>query len=479
MGGKGGFWQVLYFPRGRFLFPPGFVFVGVPRQPPGVLLMAVPAQVAEVAVARRVARLAGHVAGLRPVDANAAVVRRAASAALDGGAGEAHVFVMAAARTPMGAFQGALAHVQAPELGALAIKAALEKAGVAPAAVDTCVMGNVLSAGVGQAPARQAALLAGLPTSTCCTTVNKVCSSGLKAVTMCAQAIKLGESRVAVCGGFESMSNAPYLLPNARQGYRMGNQAVSDSMLRDGLWDPLGDRHMGSIAEGTARARGISRERQDAHALRSFERARAAQAKGSFDDEVVGVPGKPAKRGAEAPLVSRDEPPDTADLSRLPSLRPAFAKDGTVTAGNASVIADGAAALVLGDASAPGERVARILAWADAELDPSDFPIAPSSAVKLALARAKLAPSDIDAWEINEAFSAVDIANKELIGLAEDAPHVNADGGGVALGHPIGASGARILVTLLGVLKRRGGRRGVAAICNGGGGSTAVVVELL
>lgn len=396
------------------------------------------------------------------------------------------MYILAAVRTPMGAFQGALSHLSAPELGARAIEEAVKRARVKTEHVDTCVMGNVLSAGVGQAPARQAALLAKLPASVCCTTVNKVCASGLKALTMCAQAIRLGESRLAVAGGFESMTNAPYLLPSARSGWRMGHRVAEDAMIRDGLWDPLGDRHMGAIAEATARQRGISREEQDAHATRSFERARAAVARGDFEGEIVGVPAKVDKKGqaasADVMLVTHDEPPDAVNLAKLAKLKPAFAKDGTVTAGNASVIADGAAALLLGGDDAPvdpSRRIARVLAWADAELQPGDFPIAPASAVKLALERANLGVEDIDAWEINEAFSAVDLANKQLLGLPADAVHVNADGGGVALGHPIGASGARILVTLIGVLRRRGGRRGVADICNGGGGATAVVVELM
>ena len=391
--------------------------------------------------------------------------------------------VVGVARTPMGAFQGALARLSAPELGAAAIRAALARSGVPAEAVQEVVMGNVLSAGLGQAPARQAALAAGLPSSACCTTVNKVCASGLKAVAMARQSIALGEADVVVAGGMESMSNCPHYLPQARAGLRLGHGATQDGLLQDGLWDPHRDAHMGTLGERCAAQHGVERTDQDAHALESRRRAAAAHAEGIFRREIcpVEVPG--VRRGGPSTLVEADDAlarADLADAERLRGMRPAFQRDGgTITAGNASPLSDGAAALVIVSGAKAEELglpvLATVEAAADAEQAPELFPTTPALAIPEALRRAGLRTEDIDCFEINEAFSAVDLMNRRLLGLPDE--KVNVHGGAVALGHPLGASGARILVTLLGALQARGGTYGCAAICNGGGGASAAVLR--
>jgi acetyl-CoA C-acetyltransferase len=386
------------------------------------------------------------------------------------------VVIVGAARTPIGAFQGALASVVAPRLGATAIKAALERAGVKPEQVDEVYMGCVLQAGVGQAPARQAALFAGLPNTVPCTTVNKVCGSGLKSVMLAAQAIELGEADVVVAGGMESMSNAPYYLTKARTGYRMGNDTLVDGMIKDGLWDVYNDFHMGSAGEMCAKSESISRGAQDEFALESTRRAQAAQAKGLFTSEIVAVeiPGK-----AGPTLVTEDEGPKNAKPDKIPGLKPVFAKDGTITAANASSINDGGAALVLTTrerATKEGWPVlASIKGFASAARKPEEFTIAPTDAINKVLEKLSLKTGDIDLYEINEAFAVVAIANNRKLNL--DANKVNVRGGAVCLGHPIGASGARILVTLLQTMKDENKKRGLASLCIGGGEGVALVVE--
>jgi acetyl-CoA C-acetyltransferase len=386
------------------------------------------------------------------------------------------VVIVGAARTPIGSFLGELAGVRAPQLGAIAIKEALARARVAPVEVGEVYMGCVLPAGVGQAPARQAAIFAGIGHGTPCTTVNKVCGSGLKSVLLGAQAIAAGDVDVVVAGGMESMSNTPYLVPKAREGLRMGNASLVDSMVNDGLWDVYNDFHMGTAAELCAKEKGIDRAAQDAFARESYTRALAAQSSGAFKAEIVPVE-IATKKGRK--LVEIDEEPGRGDVEKLASLRPAFQKDGTVTAGNASSINDGAAAIVLMSREAAEKRelepLARVVAGGQHAQAPEWFTTAPAVAIENALRKAKLAVSDIDLFEINEAFSVVSLINNRLLGL--DPAKVNVHGGAVALGHPIGASGARILVTLLYAMKARGARRGVASLCIGGGEGIALVVE--
>jgi len=386
------------------------------------------------------------------------------------------VVVVGAARTPVGSFLGALAAVPAPRLGAAAIREALRRAGVDPGAVDEVIMGNVLQAAVGQAPARQAALFAGLPDKTPCWTLNKVCGSGLKAVISGAQAIALGDADVVVAGGMESMSNAPHYL-RARAGTRMGNAELVDGMVFDGLTDAYDGRHMGLWAEETATAQGISRAQQDEYALESTRRAQEAQRKGLFQAEIVPVELE-GKKG-EKTLVSEDEGPRNARPDKIATLKPVFKKDGTITAANASSLNDGGAAVVLmsGDRARKEGRpvLARLAAWGGAARKPGEYTIAPNDAIRLTLDRAGLRIADVDLWEINEAFAVVSVANNRLLGL--DGRTVNVRGGAVALGHPIGASGARILVTLLHAMADEGKRRGLASLCIGGGEAVAVVVE--
>jgi len=387
------------------------------------------------------------------------------------------VVIVSAARTPIGSFLGELAAVPAPQLGAVALRAAIERAHVDPTEIGEVFMGCVLAAGLGQAPARQAAMAAGLPSSVGAVTVNKVCGSGLKAVILAAQAIAAHDVDVALAGGMESMSQAPYLLPKAREGLRMGHAQLLDSVVHDGLWDVYGQVHMGTCAELCAKEKKITREMQDAHAAASYQRALDAQANGKFAAEIVPVP--VAQRKGPPKEVAEDEEPKRGDIGKLPALRPAFQKDGTVTAGNASSLNDGAAALVLMAADVAARRglkpLARIVAHAQHAQDPAWFTTAPAGAIKKLLARAGWTLNDVHRWEINEAFSVVSVANNQLLDL--DPAHVNVWGGAVALGHPIGASGARVLVTLLSVLQDSDTTRGIASLCIGGGEGIALAVE--
>jgi acetyl-CoA C-acetyltransferase len=387
------------------------------------------------------------------------------------------VVIVGAARTPIGSFLGSLAAVTAPRLGAVAIRAALERSGVDPAAVDEVIMGNVLQAGEGQAPARQAALYAGLPDRTPAWTLNKVCGSGLKAVISGAQAIALGDAEVVVAGGMESMSNVPYYDRSVRTGARMGNVELVDGMIHDGLWDVYNQQHMGLCAEACATTHGISRSAQDEYALESTRRAIEAARSGAFRAEIVPVELE-GKKG-EKTVVAEDDGPKNARPDKIPSLKPVFRKDGSVTAANASSINDGAAAVVLMSAERAEREgrpvLARLKAWGGAARAPVEFTVAPADAVKLVLGKARLEPKDVDLWEINEAFAVVSLANNRLIGL--DGKNVNVRGGAVVLGHPIGASGARILVTLVYAMKDLGKRRGLASLCIGGGEAVALLVE--
>ncbi|KAJ1729505.1 Acetyl-CoA acetyltransferase A, mitochondrial [Coemansia biformis] len=383
------------------------------------------------------------------------------------------VVIASAVRTPVGRFRGALASLTAPELGAVAIRSAVDKAAIDPSLVKEVYMGNVLQAGEGQAPATQALIKAGLAESTPATTINKVCASGMKAVMLAAQNIQLGIQPAMVAGGMESMSNVPFYAPRARE---YGHAELADGIVKDGLWDVYNQIHMGGCAENTARKHGITREMQDAHAISSYKRAAAAWEAGVFANEVVPVTVRTRKGDR---LVSVDEEYTNVNFDKVSALRPVFAKDGTVTAANASTINDGASALLLLAADrAAGlgvQPLARIVSYADAATLPIDFPLAPSLAVPIALDRAGLAVKDIALWEFNEAFSVVARVNEKILGL--DPAKVNIAGGAVALGHPIGSSGARIVVTLTHLLKP--GQFGCAAICNGGGGASAIVIQRL
>lgn len=386
--------------------------------------------------------------------------------------------IVAGVRTPIGALNGALAAVPAPRLGAACVAALLRRAGVPADRVDEVLLGNVLAAGVGQNPARQAALLAGLPPSVGATTVNKVCGSGLKAVMLADQAIRLGEAALVVAGGMESMSRAPYLLTKAREGYRLGHGALVDSLIHDGLWDLQGDAHMGTYGDRCAAELGFSRAEQDDFAVRSHNRARAAVEQGVFADEIVPV--EVTVKGAST-TVEADEGPARFDEAKLRALKPAFGAGGTVTAGNASSINDGAAALLVASEAAARELglapVARIVGAATHSREPEWFTLAPIGALETLLAKVGWTAGEVDLYEINEAFAAVAMAAERALGLP--AEKVNVHGGAVALGHPIGCSGARILVTLLTALRRRGGRRGVATLCIGGGEAVALAVEMV
>lgn len=389
------------------------------------------------------------------------------------------VVIASYARTPMGGFQGALSGASATELGAAAVRAAVERSGIAPEAVQQIVMGCVLPAGLGQAPARQAALGAGLPLGVEASTVNKMCGSGMQAAIMAHDALAAGTVDVVVAGGMESMSNAPYLLAKHRGGARIGHDVVKDSMYLDGLEDAYTPgKLMGAFAEDAAGAYQFSRADQDAYAIASLERALAAQASGAFDREIVSVEIK-GRKGVET--VSTDEQPPKADAARIPTLKPAFAKDGTITAANASSISDGAAALVLTRASVAQKLgltpVARIMGHAGHAHEPGLFTTAPVPAMKKALKRAGWSVADVDLFEVNEAFAVVAMIAMKELGL--DHAKVNVNGGATALGHPIGASGARILATLLSALQARGGKRGLASLCIGGGEATAMAVELI
>jgi acetyl-CoA C-acetyltransferase len=385
--------------------------------------------------------------------------------------------IVSACRTPVGSFRGSLSSLTAPRLGAIVVREALRRAGVRGEDVDEVIMGNVLSAGVGQAPARQAAIFGGLPTSVECMTVNKVCGSGLKAVMLAAQAIRLGDARVVVAGGMESMSNAPYLLEKARDGYRMGNAELVDAMIKDGLLDVYNNYHMGNAAELCARECQVPRAAQDEYAIMSYTRAQTAQKEGRFTKEIVPVEIKGPK--GETMTVTEDEDVRKTNFEKIPTLKPAFLKDGTVTAANASKINDGAAALVLTSATRAKELgvkpIAKIIAQASFARDPAWFTTAPADGITKVLKRANLTKDAIDLFEINEAFAVVTLAVNTMLGL--DINKVNVNGGAVAIGHPIGASGARILVTLLHAMEQRGARRGLATLCIGGGEASAVIVE--
>lgn len=385
------------------------------------------------------------------------------------------VFIVAAVRTPIGSFNGALSTLPATRMGAIVIKAALEKAGVSASAVNEVFMGNVLSANLGQAPANQASIYAGLPNTVPCTTVNKVCASGMKSIMLAAQSIQLGDNDVVVAGGMENMSAVPYYLDKARNGYKLGHGTLSDGIIRDGLWDPYKDFHMGNAAEICATEYKISREEQDAYASRSYKLAAAAFEKGYFKNEIVPVeiPGKTVV------TVVEDEDYKKVNFEKIPTLKPTFQKDGTITAANASNINDGAAALVL----VSGEKLkelglkplAKVISFADASQAPEWFTTTPVKAVNNALKKAGMTIDQMDFAEINEAFSCVPIANQRDLGV--DMEKVNVWGGAVALGHPIGCSGARIVVTLNSILHQNNAKYGVAGICNGGGGASAIIIE--
>jgi len=389
------------------------------------------------------------------------------------------VVIVSAVRTPMGSFGGALSSVPATALGAAAIKGALEKAGLSADAVEEVYMGNVLQANVGQAPARQAAMAAGIGNQVPCTTINKVCSSGMKAIMMGAQAIKAGDVEIIVAGGMENMSAVPHYLPTGRTGVKLGDISLVDGLVKDGLTDVYNAQHMGVCAELCAEEHQFTREDQDAFALESYRRSAAAWDGGKFANEVVPV-AVPQRRG-DASVVDTDEEYTKVNTDKVPQLRPVFKKDGTVTAANASTLNDGASAVVLMSASKAAELgldpIARITGYADAAQEPEWFTTAPAKALPKALAKAGITMDAVDFFEFNEAFSVVGLANMKLLGL--DAAKVNVHGGAVSLGHPLGASGARIITTLIGVLQQNGGKIGAAAICNGGGGASALVLELM
>ncbi|MGQ7856779.1 acetyl-CoA C-acyltransferase [Pedobacter sp. WC2501] len=388
------------------------------------------------------------------------------------------VVIVSAVRTPIGSFGGSLAQFSATQLGGFAIKAAIEKAGLKPEQIQEVYMGNVLSANVGQAPATQAAKFAGLPDLPA-TTINKVCASGTKAIMLAAQSIANGDNEIIIAGGMESMSNVPYYLDKARNGYRLGHGQITDGLVKDGLWDVYNDYHMGSAAELCATECHISREEQDNFAIESYKRAQAAQTSGKFANEIVAIEVKDRK--GEITLVDTDDEPTAVKFDKIQSLKPVFKKDGTVTAANASTLNDGAAALVLMSADKAKELgltpLAKILGYADAQQAPEWFTTAPSKAIPLALHKANINIKDVDYFEINEAFSVVSIANNQILELNDN--QVNVNGGAVSLGHPLGASGARIVVTLLSVLAQNNGKIGVAGICNGGGGASALVIKTL
>jgi acetyl-CoA C-acetyltransferase len=388
------------------------------------------------------------------------------------------VYIVSATRTPIGSFGGSLASLSATQLGSIVIKSAIEKAGLQPADIQEVYMGNVLSANLGQAPATQAAIFAGLPYIPA-TTVNKVCASGMKAIMLAAQSIANGDNDIVLAGGMENMSNVPYYLDKARDGYRLGNGQITDGLIKDGLWDVYNDYHMGSAAELCAIDCNVTREEQDAFAIESYKRAQQSQSEGKFKAEITPVELKDKK--GEVTLFADDEEPKTVKFDKIPTLKPVFKKEGTVTAANASTLNDGAAALVLmskDKADAMGIKpLAKIVSYADAQQAPEYFTTTPSKAIPLALHKAGLSSDQIDFFEINEAFSVVSVANNRLMNL--NPAKVNVNGGAVAIGHPLGASGARIIVTLINVLQQNNGKLGAAGICNGGGGASAMVIENL
>ncbi|MEE1885306.1 acetyl-CoA C-acyltransferase [Pedobacter flavus] len=388
------------------------------------------------------------------------------------------VVIVSAVRTAIGSFGGSLSGFSATQLGGIAIKGAIEKAGIKPEMVQEVFMGNVLSANLGQAPATQAAKFAGLPDLPA-TTINKVCASGTKSIMLAAQAIALGSIDIAIAGGMESMSNVPFYLDKARNGYRLGHGQLIDGLVKDGLWDVYNDYHMGSAAELCAVDCNISREDQDNYAINSYKRSQESVNNNKFAGEIIPVEIKDRK--GNVTVFDKDEEPFAVNFDKIPGLKPVFKKDGSVTAANASTLNDGAAALVLMSADKAKELglkpLAKVLSYADAQQAPEYFTTAPAQAIPRALANAGLSVADVDFFEINEAFSVVALANNQLLGITDK--NVNINGGAVALGHPLGASGARIVVTLLSVLQQENGKIGVAGICNGGGGASAIVIEKL
>jgi acetyl-CoA C-acetyltransferase len=389
------------------------------------------------------------------------------------------VVIVSGARTPIGSFQGAFSSLTGPKLGSIAIAEALKRSGLSGEDVDEVLMGCVLSGGVGQAPARQAALGAGLPIGVPCTTVNKVCGSGMKTIMMAAQAIRLGDANVVVAGGMESMTNAPYILEKARAGYRMGNGTLIDSMIHDGLWDPYNNCHMGNCGDATSAEFSITREQLDAFAEESYKRAQSAQANGLFNEEIVGV--EVPQRKGDPILVTEDEEPKSGDPSKFAKLRPAFSKEGVTTAANASSINDGGAAVVMTSAKFASERglkpIAKVVAYAQHAQEPQWFTTAPAFAIEKLLKKAGLSVNDIDLFEVNEAFAVVAMVVAQKVGIPSEKLNVN--GGAVALGHPIGMTGTRLVLTAAQELRRRGGKYAVCSPCIGGGEATAVLIEAL
>jgi acetyl-CoA C-acetyltransferase len=386
------------------------------------------------------------------------------------------VVILSGARTPVGVLMGGLSELSAPQLGSVAIKAALERSNVAPASVNEVLMGCVLTGGIGQAPARQASLGAGIPDSVPCTTVNKVCGSGMKTIMLGTQSIMVGDNKVVVAGGMESMSNAPYVLPKARAGYKMGNGTLVDSMINDGLWDPYNNFHMGNCGEICAREVHITREEQDEFAIRSYKLANEASDNGYFKEDIVEVA---VPKGKETVTISEDEQPRKVKYDKIPTLKPVFDKNGTITAANASPVNDGAAAVVLTsaeNAKAQGLKAsAKIIAYSTFAHEPVMFTTAPITSIQMVLDRAKMKISDIDLFEINEAFAVVPIAAQRSLGIPIE--KLNVMGGAIALGHPIGMSGTRIIITLLNALKRANKKIGLASICIGGGEATSMIIE--
>jgi acetyl-CoA C-acetyltransferase len=387
------------------------------------------------------------------------------------------VVITHAKRTPVGAFNGSLSSLSATQLGSIAIKAILDESKIDPNKVDEVIMGCILSAGLGQAAARQAAIYAGLPEKTECLTINKMCGSGLKAIMLAHQAIQVGDADVVIAGGLESMSNAPYLLKNARGGYRMGHGEIIDSMITDGLWDVYNNVHMGNCAEACAKDMNFTRKELDDYAIMSYHRAQTAQKEGKFNDEIIPVTIK--SRGGET-IVTKDDEPEKVNFEKIPTLKPPFDKNGVVTAANASKINDGSAAvLVMSEDKAKElglKPLVEIVAQSSAAKAPIQFTTAPADAINKVLAKAKMKTTDIDLYEINEAFAVVSLAVNKLLGLSTD--NVNVNGGAIAIGHPIGASGARIMATLLHEMKRRNSKYGLASLCIGGGEASALIVKL-
>jgi acetyl-CoA C-acetyltransferase len=386
------------------------------------------------------------------------------------------IVIISAKRTPIGSFGGSLASLSAGKLGSLAIKGVLEDSKISENLIDEVIMGNVLTGGQGQAPARQAALFAGLPDKTECMTINKMCGSGLKAVMLAAQAIQTGDAEIIIAGGQESMSNAPYVLDKARNGYRLGNGEVIDSMVKDGLWDVYNNVHMGNCAEACAKDFKFSREELDTFAINSYQKALDAQKQGKFRNEIIDIK---VKIGREEVVVNTDEEPGKVKFDKIPTLKPVFDKNGVVTAANASSINDGAAALLVMSEEKANELgltpLVEIVAQASAARAPIEFTTAPTDSINKVLKKSNLKLSDIDLFEINEAFAVVSLANNKLLGLDEN--KVNVNGGAIALGHPIGASGARVLVTLIHEMKRRNSNLGLASLCIGGGEASALIVK--